>query len=62
MPGISDSGIREIFAWGIQNQGKFWSWNPEYSSTEPGILLTIGIRNSSSTDKGGIQYLESETV
>ena len=45
--------IREIFACGIRNQGKFYFWNPESWVLESGIrnVLTIRIQNPSSSDK-----------
>ena len=42
-----DFGIREIYALRIRNAGL---WNLEYSSLNPRISLTIGIRIPSSTD------------
>ena len=69
MPWISDSGIREIFALGIRNLGKFCSWNLESWALESGIQLN-GIRNPTKDwisesgiqvplTKTGIQYLQS---
>ena len=45
--------IREIFAFGIRNQGKFYFWNPKSWVLESGIrnVLTIRIQNPSSSDK-----------
>ena len=50
------------FAWRIRNPGM---WNPEFSSTNTGFCLMIGILNSSFTDKESIiDYLipESKSV
>ena len=71
-PRVRDSGFRKIFAFGIRNLGKLYTWNLESWALESGIQykesgipLTTGIQNPSSTDKDwkpvpGIQYLESE--
>ena len=62
-----DKLIMENVCRGIRNPANFCLWNQEswalefgIQFKESGILLTIGIRNPSSTDKeSGIQYLES---
>ena len=58
LPRVRDSGFRKIFACGIRNLGKFYTWNLEswalesgIQLKESGILLTIRIQNPSSTDK-----------
>ena len=55
---LVESGIRENFACGIRNLGNFILWNPGSWALEvgsqlkkSGILVTIGIRNLSPTDK-----------
>ena len=57
-PRVRDSGFRKIFAFGIRNLGKFYTWNLEswalelgIQHKESGIPLTIGIHNPSSTYK-----------
>ena len=46
----TDTGIQEIFACEIQNLGKF-VLESGIRLPEPGIPLTTGIQNPSSTDK-----------
>ena len=46
----TDTGIQEIFACEIQNLGKF-VLESGIRLQEPGIPLTTGIQNPSSTDK-----------
>ena len=48
MKGNRDSGIREIFAFGIRHP-RFW--NPEYCLRNPKSHQRYGIQNPSSTDK-----------
>ena len=44
--------------WDPESSNFFYRWNPQPWALESGILLTIGIRSPSSTDKvWGIQYL-----
>ena len=54
---------------GFRKPGKFCSWNQKSLALESGIQLkesgiplTIGIRNPSSTDKTGVQYLKSGLI
>ena len=42
---------------GFRKPRKFCLWNQKSLALESGIPLTIGIRNPSSTDKTGVQYL-----
>ena len=57
-PLVRDTGIRDIFACGIRNPGRFelgilksWALESGIYLKESGIPLTIEIRNPSSKDK-----------
>ena len=53
---VKDSGIREFYLGNLES----WALESCIQLKESGILLMIGIRNPSTTDKeSAIQYLES---
>ena len=49
--GNPNSGIWQIFAWGIRNPRKFCRLNPKYWTLESRIPIKIRIQNPSSTEK-----------
>ena len=64
--GNPNSGMREIFACGIQNPAYFcreiripWPWNPEYSSRNPESLYRLESNPSTTAKESGIQFFES---
>ena len=66
-PHVRDSGIREIFACGIWNPGKFnglwnlesWALESGLQLKQSGILLMIHLKTKTQCPESGIQGIES---